>query len=87
MAASQKAGGLYQKNFFSTSCSVSLIFIIFLVVAPTSIAEAWKPRHIDLYKQERQLGLGTYGQVFLAKSPTSQYVAVKKIAKGEKEGV
>ena len=53
---------------------------------PTS---AWQPRHVSLYKKTEKLtliGEGTYGSVFLARDPTGELVALKKIRKEKKEG-
>ena len=54
--------------------------------ATTSI---WQPRHVSLYKKTEKLtliGEGTYGSVFLARDPTGELVALKKIRKEKKEG-
>ena len=49
----------------------------------------WQPRHVSLYKKTEKLtliGEGTYGSVFLARDPTGELVALKKIRKEKKEG-
>ena len=56
----------------------------------SSTVPAWQPRHVSAYKRTEKLtliGEGTYGSVFLAKDPSGELVALKKIRKEKKEGV
>ena len=55
----------------------------------TTTPTTWQPRHVSLYKKTEKLtliGEGTYGSVFLARDPTGELVALKKIRKEKKEG-
>ena len=57
--------------------------------ASSAPSAPWQPRSLSLYSRTDKLtliGEGTYGSVFLAKSPTGQLVALKKIRKEKKEG-
>src|SRR5262249_42886542 len=77
-----------RSDSFSSSSSAAMVTTPTPATPSTATYKVWKPRSVKAYHQETLslIGEGTYGSVFLARSPDKQRVALKKIRKEKKEG-